>query len=220
MACTGRAEAMDAFFDARADGYDDHMRANVAGFDAFYRAAARAIETSSPVESILDLGIGTGLELAAVFERIPQAQVTGIDLSQGMIDQLQQRYADRSAQIRLIHGSFFDIDLGTAEYDATISVMALHHWLPEVKIELYRRIRLALHPGGVFVNADYIVDGDEALRLRTQHPDAGAFDREGLRHIDIPCSADEEREILLRAGFSRVKVSFATDRSAVIAARS
>jgi len=211
---------MGEFFDARADGYDDHMQANVEEFNTFYRAAARAIEASSPVTSILDLGIGTGLELAAVFERIPQARVTGIDLSQGMLDQLRQRYTSRCEQIRLIHGSFFDIDLGAAEYDAAISVMALHHWLPDVKAELYHRIRMALHPGGVFVNADYIVDSDEAVRLRTQHPSAGAFDREGLRHIDIPCSVDEEREILLRAGFSGVKVSFATECSAVIAAQS
>ena len=79
-------EPMDAFFKARIDGYDEHMLEEIAGAKAFYPFTAEQLPDGAV--SVLDLGCGTGLELVPYRARNPQAEITGIDLSQTMLDQL------------------------------------------------------------------------------------------------------------------------------------
>ena len=52
-------EKMGAFFDARLDGYDEHMLTDIEGAGEFYPFTASLL----PEGNILDLGCGTGLEL-------------------------------------------------------------------------------------------------------------------------------------------------------------
>ena len=93
-------EKMDAFFEARLDGYDAHMMANIASADEFYPFTASLLP-NTPQSAVIDLGCGTGLELAWYFNFCPTAKVTGIDLSRKMLDAmlqaeayLQARYPD------------------------------------------------------------------------------------------------------------------------------
>ena len=114
MKDSSRLEPMADFFDRRAESHDDHMRANVEALDDFYDAIGLAIrETGEPID-LLDLGIGTGLELPAIFERSPSARITGIDVSPGMLAELRTKFVDREEQLCLIEGSFIDIDLPLA----------------------------------------------------------------------------------------------------------
>lgn len=50
-------------------------------------ALDRALEGVPPPRRILDLGTGTGVVATALAERYPEAEVVGVDLSSGMIDQ-------------------------------------------------------------------------------------------------------------------------------------
>jgi ubiquinone/menaquinone biosynthesis C-methylase UbiE len=65
------------------------------------RALELALEDVPPPRRILDLGTGTGVVAIALAERYPEAQVTGIDLSRGMIEEagrkLQPELAARVA---------------------------------------------------------------------------------------------------------------------------
>lgn len=44
------------------------------------------------IGTLLDIGCGSGLELDTVFQRFPSLQVTGIDLSEKMLDRLVQKH--------------------------------------------------------------------------------------------------------------------------------
>lgn len=55
-------EEMAAFFNTRADGYDVHMK-GLDNYDEFYRMVPSAIASTVKVVKLLDLGIGTGLEM-------------------------------------------------------------------------------------------------------------------------------------------------------------
>ncbi|MGD9675213.1 MAG: class I SAM-dependent methyltransferase [Candidatus Bipolaricaulia bacterium] len=212
---------MTEFFDARATEYDDHMRDTVEEFDRFYAAIASALPASDAPLAILDLGIGTGLELPALLARLPNARVTGIDLSSRMLAELRHKHPERAEQVRILRGSFLDVDFGRGVYDAVLSAMALHHHPFDEKVALYRRVHSALRPGGPFINGDYIVSADEAARLMAEYKAAirrlGGAPRSPI-HLDIPFTVEDEVRALRTAGFLAIDVVRRAARSAVIRA--
>ena len=95
-------EKMSDFFEARLDGYDEHMMTNIESASEFYPFTAGMLP-SGENSRILDLGCGTGLELEAYYALCPSARVTGIDLSQGMLSALLGKFPGKD--ITLIAGS-------------------------------------------------------------------------------------------------------------------
>ena len=198
-------EKMDAFFEARLDGYDSHMMQNIAGAEAFYPFTAQCLP-AEPGCSVLDLGCGTGLELEFYFQKNPSARITGIDLSRGMLHALQHKFPDK--YIRLICDSYFDAPFGEACFDAAVSVESLHHFTKAEKLPLYRKLRQALKPGGYFILTDYFAlsDAEERehrqnlLRLKKEQQIADS----AFYHYDTPLTVAHEKEALLEAGFSSV----------------
>ena len=73
-------EKMSDFFEARLDGYDEHMMTGIESANEFYPFTAKQLPTA-PNCHILDLGCGTGLELEEYYLLNPSARVTGVDLS-------------------------------------------------------------------------------------------------------------------------------------------
>lgn len=200
-------EKMDAFFEARLDGYDSHMLNDIEGAAEFYPFTAQCLP-DRPDCQILDLGCGTGLELAFYYARNPGAAVTGIDLSEGMLDTLRQKFPDKT--LNLIRGSYFDVPFGENRFDAAVSVESLHHFTKEEKTGLYRRLRTALKDGGYFILTDYVAHEDafevfcrqELARLKAEQ---GLFNEE-FYHYDTPLTLEHEMQALSGAGFSRITV--------------
>lgn len=157
-------EKMDAFFEARLDGYEEHMLTNIDGAEAFYPFTAQLLP-DAPGAKVLDLGCGTGLELRWYYEKNPTARIAGIDLSAGMLEVLWEKYRDKKPE--LVCGSYFDIPLGEQVFDAAVSVESLHHFTPEEKLPLYEKLHQSLKPGGWFVLTDYFALSDaEELQHR------------------------------------------------------
>ena len=200
-------EKMDAFFEARLDGYEEHMLNNIESANEFYPFTAACLP-DLPDSNILDLGCGTGLELNWYFRRNPTAKVTGIDLSEGMLAAFHEKFPDRD--LSLICGSYFDIPFGDSVFDAAVSVESLHHFTKEEKIPLYSKLYKALKPSGYFILTDYFSLSDEEeqahrqelYRLKTLQ---GISDND-FYHYDTPLTVAHETEALLAAGFSSVEI--------------
>ena len=200
-------EKMSDFFEARLDGYDEHMMTAIESADEFYPFTARQLPTAEN-SRVLDLGCGTGLELAEYFKLCPSAKVTGIDLSRGMLAELKRKFADKD--IALICGSYFDLPLGENAFDAAVSVESLHHFTKEEKIPLYAKLRAALKGNGYFILTDYFALSDDEERMHCQALNAlkaeqGIDDNE-FYHYDTPLTVQHETEALLEAGFASVEV--------------
>lgn len=207
-------EDMDAFFTRRLEGYEAHMLENWA---EGYRYLASILPEG--VETLLDLGCGTGLELDAIFRRSPGLRVTGIDLSQAMLEQLRRKHAGR--QLRLLCGSYFEVPF-PGPFDAVISFESLHHFTAAEKLPLFQKICRALTPGGVFINSDYYACCEEEETLlrevcdrRRQHAGipAGHF-----IHFDTPLTPEHEMQVLYEAGFREVRLDHTVSGATTILA--
>lgn len=200
-------ERMDAFFENRLAGYDEHMRTAIEGAAEFYAFTAKQLPVEPGCE-ILDLGCGTGLELEAYFPRNPRARITGIDLSSAMLRALEQKFPGK--QLELIHGSYFDVPFGERRYSAALSVESLHHFTEGQKLFLYRKLHGSLKEDGFFILTDYFAQSREeeaaffsALerQKREQQITDGAF-----YHFDTPLTPEHEMAVLQQAGFSDVRI--------------
>lgn len=211
-------EEMDAFFDARADGYDSHMERTVTDFAEFYQAIATEITPTSQPISILDIGCGTGLELSGILQNAPKAQLSCNDLSLGMLEKLKTKYRAHADQISFLMGSYTELPLGTNHYDYVVSAMTVHHLLPEPKLTLYRRIHESLKPGGSYIEGDFVVDAAEEQefleyyqeKMQTLDPQ-----KAGLYHLDLPFTVEKQINLLTQAGFSEVTVTWHKGAAAV-----
>ena len=159
-------EKMSEFFEARLDGYDEHMLTNIESADEFYPFTAMQLPTMENCR-ILDLGCGTGLELQEYYQLNPSAKVTGIDLSQGMLSALKKKFADKD--ITLICDSYFDVPFGVSLFDGAVSVESLHHFTKEEKLPLYSKLHRALKDDGYFVLTDYFSLSDEEEQMHRQN---------------------------------------------------
>ena len=199
MDLKARAEEMKTFFDNKIDSYDDVH----AAFSETKRMLTDGLDEGTV--SVLDLGGGTGLELFPLFARFPRARVTVADVSPKMLEVLLKRpFADR---VRGICGDFFECALGSG-YDAVISTSALHHFCPEDKLVLYRKIRGCLREGGLFLNSDKVSANRAAEKADLADY---AADPRRFPHMDTPLAPSTELRLLEDAGFREISVNL-TDR--------
>jgi tRNA (cmo5U34)-methyltransferase len=213
---------MGRFFDGVASSYDSH-RTEITSYDldALFAAVAGAIEETRREVRILDLGAGTGEELEGILARAPNARITCIDVSGGMLDELRRKYRASLGQIDIVRGSFLDMPLQSGHYDYAVSVQVMHHFTYGPKLEVYTRVRKALVPGGMYIEGDHVLPPDEAkerLAWYERQVETGVFPAGGLYHVDIPFSAVSQRRILTEAGFSSVEVLHEEEYAMVLAA--
>ena len=86
-------EQVRSMFDSIAPAYDFMNRAMTGGLDRLWlrRLVSEAVAASPG--SIIDIATGTGDVAFALARKLPQASVTGIDLSEGMLDKARAKTA-------------------------------------------------------------------------------------------------------------------------------
>ena len=198
---------MDAFFEKRLDGYDEHMRTNVDDEGEFYAFTAAQLPKAVGAK-ILDLGCGTGLELEEYFPLNPTAEITGIELCRPMLEALEKKFPGK--KLRLICASYFDEPFGSACFDGAVSVESLHHFTKAQKIPLYKKLQESLKAGASFILTDYFADIQERedyfqrelIRLKKEQ----GIEDDAFYHYDTPLTVENETDALLQAGFGSVEV--------------
>lgn len=216
-------EEMRAFFEARVECYDQVHVGHTDGHGESYRVFPYYLPAG--LNTLLDLGCGTGLELEGIYKRFPDIQVTGIDLSAAMLKKLWEKYAAKEPV--LLEGDYFSCPFGE-NFDAVISFMTLHHFNHQDKTLLYQKVLKALRPGGVYAECDYMAP-DQAYedrgfeRYRRQLAEMGlAFDGpdyvSGEFHCDTPCTVENQRKMLEKAGFIQVRARWQLGNTVIMTA--
>lgn len=215
-------EIMSDFFDIRADGYDDHMKANVENYEEFYTAVTEPIESSEEELKILDIGCGTGLELDGIFAKLPKSIVTCNDLSQNMLQKLKIKYKENSSRINLLIGNYTELEFPENHFDYVISVMTVHHLLPKPKTALYKKIRSCLKEGGVYIEGDFVVNEKMQKEYRDYYEEkiqSLENENNGKYHLDLPFTVEKQLKLFRAAGFSEVDVYWEKASAAVFVCR-
>jgi tRNA (cmo5U34)-methyltransferase len=211
-------EKMDEFFNTRAKIYDSHMLDDLQ-LEQFYDEIANCFPKDKNAPVLLDLGVGTGLELERLFSLYLDMSVTGIDLSQGMLDVLRDKYHDKN--INTICGSYFDVGFGKDKYDFVLSTYSLHHFSEEKKLELYKKVYSALRTGGNYIEGDYTCKTQEEQDLYIKENERLRSENnitEGFYHYDTPFTVETQIKLLKAAGFGNVQLVKEWDNTSIIVA--
>jgi tRNA (cmo5U34)-methyltransferase len=214
-------EEMGSFFNARVEMYDEHMLKETDGGAESYVETAKLIP-AAPGLKLLDLGCGTGLELDEIFKINPSIQVTGIDLAEKMLEKLARKHAARKSQIKLILADYFTYKMETNQFDIALSVESLHHFTPEVKIGLYKKIHASLRPAGFYIENDYMAPTQEEQDRRfgeNKRIRSESGITQGHYHYDTPCTVENQIYLLKQAGFSSVEKVWQQKNAAILVAK-
>ena len=202
-------------FDRVADRYDTLQRFNPGYRSDLLRSAQRLGAPASG--RILDLCCGTGLSTEAVCETYPQAHITAIDNSPGMIAIARRKRA--LSAVRFITGDAMDLSGHGAEgpYDAVLMAYGIRN-VPDPDLCLARLLS-QMRPGARVVFHEYSVAGSLPSRVVWNAVAAGVIVPLGaaltgsgqlfryLRHsVNEFDSLERFKSRLAAAGFSKVRV--------------
>lgn len=121
----------------------------VYAMDLITQAAAL---TTPQASHMLDVGCGAGNYTLKLLQRLPNIDVTLVDLSKPMLGRAVERIGEAaSSEITAIQGDIREIDLGIEQFDIVLAAAVLHHLRDEGEWEfVFKKIYDALKPGGSF----------------------------------------------------------------------
>ncbi len=150
-------------FDAAAANYDRLVAASPGYHDNLARSAHRMqLPGQGAGLHLLDLGCGTGASTAALLAAAPQATITAVDASAGMLARARQ--ADWPQRVSFVHSRAEDLAAAGVHgpFDGIFAAYLVRN-LPNPDPVL-ARLRELLAPGAPLAIHDYALDG----RLRSQ----------------------------------------------------
>ncbi|MFF5182318.1 class I SAM-dependent methyltransferase [Streptomyces sp. NPDC000345] len=110
---------------------------------------------------VLDLACGTGTVTARLLARFPGATSTGVDLDPALLTIAEGTFAGDD-RVTLVTADLKDPDwrarLPYDSYDAVLTATALHWLHSEPLAALYGQVAELVRDGGVFMNADHMID--------------------------------------------------------------
>ncbi len=201
-------------FDEGALQYDRNRRKVIPCFDDFYKTLIRLIPFDSDEKfTILDLGAGTGLVTALIFNVFPKAVVSLLDVSEKMLAKAKQRFAGKdNVQFYIMD---YNISLLPEKYNLIVSAMSIHHLEHSDKKRLFKKIYEALSPGGHFIHAELAKGATENIEKIYQeqwrkHLEGTDLSKDEIDVIyermsyDIPAPLDMQLGWMCDAGFIHV----------------
>ncbi|MFF2730704.1 class I SAM-dependent methyltransferase [Streptomyces sp. NPDC058008] len=116
-----------------------------------------------PEPSVLDLACGTGSITDRLLRRFPRATSTGVDLDPALLAIARGTF-EGDDRVTFVTADLKDAGwtgrLPHRSYDAVLTATALHWLHSEPLTTLYGQIGGIVRDGGVFMNADHMIDTD------------------------------------------------------------
>lgn len=216
----------DFNFDRHTSGvFDDMLDRSVPCYAEIQRMVGElATDFALPGTRIYDLGCSTCNSFISIDQYLPRhldVQFVGMDVSEEMLAKAQEelRRHQFSRRYRL---QCADLDKGVTVVDASVVLMnlTLQFIRPLCRQSLIRLIRAGLIDSGCLIIVDKVLGDDSTFnRLFIKHYHAMkrrngyneieiARKREPVEKISVPYRLEENKQLLLNAGFERVEMFF------------
>lgn len=136
-------------FDSIAPAYDWMNRAMTFGVDKLWRRRAVNIVSNDSPSKIIDIATGTGDLAIALARKIPAASITGIDLSEGMVEIGRRKVSEAglSERVTLTTGDCLAMPFEDASADAITVAYGVRNF--EHLDRGYSEMLRVLRPGGL-----------------------------------------------------------------------
>jgi tRNA (cmo5U34)-methyltransferase len=168
---------------------------------------------------LLDIGCGAGNYSLKLLSRIPNMNVTLVDLSKSMLDRAVERVSSNTeGKVQAVQGDVREIDLGIARFDVIVAAAVLHHLRTDSEWEqVFAKFYAALRPGGSIWISDLVIHDQVAVHqlMWNRYGDylAQLKDEKYRDHVfayiereDTPRSVMFQINLLRKVGFSEVEI--------------
>jgi tRNA (cmo5U34)-methyltransferase len=206
-----------------ADVFDDMLDRSVPFYAQVIEMSAEILDRSLQAgDTVYDLGCSTGTTLIALARKLESENLTfiGIDNSNAMLDKALRKAEMFSMADRI---DFLEKDITQAEISRAGGVLVnytLQFIKPSIRAKFLEKIHNGLRNNGVLILSEKVVCRDKELdqqfmdsyhryKKRRGYSELEiANKREALENVLVPLTIQENRDLLVQAGFTRVEIFF------------
>ena len=144
-----KTEQVQEMFDSIAPAYDFMNRAMTFGIDHLWRAKAVKMMGRNKPANILDVATGTGDLAIRIAHTLHTDHITGIDLSEGMLEIGRKKAKDAGLDniIEFVQGDCLDLPFDDNTFDCVTVAYGVRNF--EHLDQGYRQMQRVLRPGGM-----------------------------------------------------------------------
>lgn len=199
------------------DGYDEHIRKLIPGYELIHQQVNAILESRLEDKMhphILVVGCGTGYELQYLLQKHPCWRFTAIDPSLTMLEKAKHDIAKQHElkHVRFLHGDTSVLHEGM-QFDAAIAILVAHFVPHQEKPKFFQDIAKTLKKNALLMTYDLTEvehqDQLRALQLLCQHNGLTSAQTskmlERLEDDFALVSSAEYAAQLSEAGFDRVQ---------------
>lgn len=144
------------YWDKKSGSYDKEMRF----WDRHLFGDSRDWACSQATGRVLEVAVGTGLNFAAYPADV---ELTGIDISDGMLEIARARADELHRSVRLEYGDAHSLPFADAEFDTVVCTFGLCA-IPDPDTALDEMARV-LRPGARLILVDHVAGASRGVRL-------------------------------------------------------
>jgi demethylmenaquinone methyltransferase / 2-methoxy-6-polyprenyl-1,4-benzoquinol methylase len=146
------------FFDNTAESYEKVVNLTTFGRDSYWKE--EILNRMFQCNSVLDLACGTGLLTFKIVGKFPDADITGIDITEGYLNKAKSKLKPPH-KISFLLYDVEKMNLGT-KFDCIVSSYIPKYCMSKILIE---RCLCHLNPGGKIILHDFTYPKNKIIRL-------------------------------------------------------
>ena len=206
-----------------ADVFDDMLDRSVPFYKQVIEMVAEILGRSLQADdTVYDLGCSTGTTLMALAKKLESKNLKfiGIDSSKAMLDKALRKAEMFSMADRI---DFIEMDITQAELSRAGGIIlnyTLQFIKPSIRPEFLKNIHNGLRNNGILILSEKVICQDKELdqqfldsyhryKKRRGYSELEiANKREALENVLVPLTIQENYDLLVQAGFTRVETFF------------
>ncbi|MBK9072491.1 MAG: class I SAM-dependent methyltransferase [Myxococcales bacterium] len=108
-----------------------------------------------PTYKVLDVGCGTGTLALMIKQRVPSAEVFGVDGDPGVLKIAEEKFRVAGVSVNVYQGRASEAPFQAQFFDRVVSTLVFHHLSTDEKLKTLQQVKKWLKPQGELHIADW-----------------------------------------------------------------